>query len=170
VQRKRAPATALFFLFLAACSHHPTAPLAINDCRLDGTLHAKTANMGVLHAHSGDRRYDVHMTVMTLSASLKNNSDKTIVSTRLTYHFRFPGEKPTADPIPWAYYDTYWRIPPHRDVHVRWNIETGGGRPRIASQLMRCALWAATFQDGSTWAAEPGNVAGGEADRHHGPL
>ena len=168
MQRRRAPATALFFLLLcASCARTPHAPLAIRNCTLDARPVTKNFNFGSIHGRPGDARYTKRLPVMTLSATLSNVAQKAIVSARFTWTYRFNGA--TRRTLP-AYYDTYWRIPPGHEVHVKWWMGIRHDLPPVATQAMDCKLWAVTFEDGTTWAGAPGQVAGGDADRHHGPL
>ncbi|GAC1659898.1 MAG: hypothetical protein NVS9B12_14150 [Vulcanimicrobiaceae bacterium] len=125
-------------------------------------------NFGTLYGHPHARKYDQIVRAVTLFANLRNDTGKAIVATRFTAaHLRYAGApRPT---FPEAI-DNFWRIPPGREVHFMWHqgIRRDQGPP--PSQTITCKLFAVRFEDGSSWAATPGNVAPGDAERHHGPL
>lgn len=103
---------------------------------------------------------------VTMYATVENGSEKTIVSTRMDYVYRYRG---AALPHPPAILDNYWRIPPHHTVHFKWHQDISS-RWVLESQTMQCSLFAVSFADGSIWASKPGELAPGNAERHHGPL
>ncbi|MFN2527181.1 MAG: hypothetical protein ABR584_00490 [Candidatus Baltobacteraceae bacterium] len=168
MQRRRAPATALFLLMLASCAHKEPPPLAISGCRIDGKPVTVIENFGRLHDRRYSHTFDVRVPVTTMYATAQNVSEKTIVSTRLSYAYRLGGQ---AFPHPLGTVDNYWRIPPHHTVRMKWYKQSPkASRWKLDSQTIPCSLFAVSFADGSIWASVPGEVPPGEADRHHGPL
>ncbi len=160
---KGAPATALLFICLPACAPH-SAPVRISGCRLDGTpvtLTYDTARRGDGILHLSQRSWRA----VTIHATLKNDAEKAVVSTRFRYSYRYFGAHHSEWPAMW---DNYWRIPPHHVAHLKAYMGIGVSQRR--SQSMECGLYAVNFEDGTSWASEPGAIASGEADRHHGPL